>query len=125
MWGAGFRHCWILKPTYFPERALTATVTTLKLEPTALYLDWQHWGGPPEAHVQELLTHEETKAIIAVRIETPPRHSSAVPGLRGMMTCVSVVKYALGIRAPLVWTPKALCDYLVRHRNGQPVQREI
>lgn len=38
--------------------------------------------------------------------------------MRGMMTCVTITKHLLGIRAWWVMTPKQLAKHLVRKHNG-------
>lgn len=119
----GFRHCWIMRPTYSPERGLSAIKTTLKIEPVADYLHVEHWSKSPDDAANEVNDRPETTAVVAVRVTLPPEEVSFPRGIRGISTCVSLVKYGLGLRAWSVWTPKHLCDYLLLHRAGKILQQ--
>lgn len=115
----GFRHCWVIKPHYWPKRGLASIHSSIKIEPMAAYLDVEHWPETAAEAAQIFANDETTTAVVAVRITLPP---VAPPFLGGIRTCVTIVKFAIGIRAPFVWTPKALCDYLIAHCGGTIVR---
>jgi len=119
----GFRHCWIMRPTYSPARGLAATQSTLKIEPVADYFHVEHWQKRTEDAAREINDLDETTAVVSIRATLPPPEPTFPRGIRGIPTCVSMVKYALGLRAWSVWTPKHLCDYLVLHQSGKILER--
>lgn len=111
-----WRHCWLMKAAYFPEPGLMAEVFTHKLEPLRWGMDFDFWFAHPEDVSREFLQLGAT-AVVKVRMEVPRDYLEYVP--RGFITCVSVIKAALGIRDWAVWTPKQLFLYLVRHCEGE------
>lgn len=114
----GFRHCWLMMPSYSPARGLAATISTLKIEPLGDYLDISHWQKRPDEAAAEIDALPETTVVIAFRATLPPERMTFPRGIRGLPTCVSMVKYALGLSAWSVWTPKHLCDYLLANHDA-------
>ena len=112
-------------PAYSPERRLTALQTTIKVEPLGAYLDICHWAVGTLDAALDILGQPATTAIVAVRIERPPRRIPLFGGLHGFGTCTSLIKYALGIQAWWIWTPKALCDYLLSNLGGTILTKEV
>ncbi len=56
--------------------------------------------------------------ILAVEAPTAPPSQAM---LRGPLSCVEAVKALLGLRAPLVLTPRQLASHLRVHRGARPV----
>ncbi|MDD9904801.1 MAG: hypothetical protein OXT06_14620 [Rhodospirillaceae bacterium] len=125
LWSAftdpGWRHCWLMLPAYHPAPGLMADRYTLKIEPLRWGIDTEVWWHDPEEVAQHFLDLNVT-AVVALDVTTPPPGVPFIP--RGLMTCVTVIKAALGIRAWHIWTPKALFRYVLHHHNGTLVQRE-
>jgi hypothetical protein len=61
-------------------------------------------------------------ATCVVKIAIDQKFTGAyVP--RGLLTCVSLIKAALGLKAWFVWTPEHLARYLLRS-GGSLIERE-
>ena len=118
---AGYRHVWAFAPVYYPEEGLLATRYAVKFEPLAWGIDWtQVWFEDPDA-IAQAFYRAGVHAIIKTTVDFPPR--GRPPFVRGLITCVSMMKTAMGITAPTIWTPKQLCVYMLRH-GGELVERE-
>ncbi len=103
----GWRHVMLL-------RDYQATASIL-LNPMAHYLQMSPYPAPAIEVALGLLEHGAS----IVRVFTRPQWAY---NPRGLHTCVSVVKHALGVRAPWVWTPKQLHQYLIR-QGAEPLRR--
>ncbi len=108
----GWRHCWIGIATYFPEPGLMANQWTKRIEPTT-------WGIDVDFHFISLSDAAQqayrfgATSVLKISVDTTPRRSY-VP--RGFLSCVSVLKAILGLRACWIVTPKQLHRFL--RRNG-------
>lgn len=111
-----WRHCWLILPCSYPSPGLMADVYSIKVEPVRWGIDFAVWWAEPEIVAREFYKAGVT-AIVQVDVDLPPKHSGFIP--RGLPTCVTMVKAALGLRAWNVWTPKALFRYLLEHANGE------
>jgi hypothetical protein len=118
----GWRHCWIALRLYFPSVGTMARQYTLKIEPTTWGIDvdvgWQSVDDVAQAALAAGAT-----SVLEFSVDTPPPWGY-VP--RGVLSCVSVIKAVLGLRAWWVVTPEQLHRLLVRRganevrRHGKP-----
>lgn len=113
----GFAHCWLMLPAAYPAPGLMSTAFTMKIEMLLWGLDTEVWFAPPDVVVAAFAKLPTVSAIVAYTFETPPPISRPLLGLRGLITCVGIVKATLGIENHRILTPKALFVYLVRHRG--------
>lgn len=115
-----WRHCFIVVPVYYPEPSLTADVYSLIINPITFCIRCDVIFQPPRKVVDHMLSNGYTAAIA-----WPVDHdykTDYVP--RGLLTCVSVIKAVLGIRAWYVWTPEHLARYMARH-GGELIKRKV
>ncbi len=84
---------------------------TMKMEPMATFTHMDYWMEDPENIAVEFIKQHQVKDIIKVRM----RLKSDGVIFRGIITCVSIVKAAMGIKAWWVMTPQQLRRYLLRH----------
>lgn len=112
---AGWRHCWVMTTVYWPAPGLTADryMTMVEGVVWGLHVDTV-WTDPIK--LTEDLYREGATAVLQVSMPLPPAYVHT-PAVR-LMTCVTVVKAVLGLRACWVWTPKQLFTYLVRHHGA-------
>lgn len=110
-----WRHCWLMVPAYFPEPGLMADVFTQKIEAARWGVDIDVWWADPEDVAQEFYAIGAT-AIVAVDVIVPPKGLPWLP--RGPISCVTLTKAVLGLKAWNLWTPKQLFGYLLRECNG-------
>lgn len=117
----GFRHVWAFAPVFYPHEGVLGARYTVKFEPLSWGLDWTTiWFEPPPRVAQSFL-QAGVGCIVQIAVDFPP--PGKPPLMRGPMTCVGLMKAALGIRAPWIWTPHQLCVYLLRH-GGTLIERE-
>ena len=91
----GFRHCFVL---------LRRGGVWVELQPLAHCLRVSAGGGDPAGEAFFSLAAARGWTVIPARCRAPaPRLAPIRP-----LTCVEVVKRALGLRAPGVWTPWSL-----------------
>lgn len=115
----GFRHCWLVLPSFYPEESLLAREFASKIECLKWGIDMAVWFADCATVVDHFLKTGQITVAVAVDI-TIPAHPGRIPQ-RGFITCVSIVKAALGLRAWKVWTPKQLCAYLLADCGGRVV----
>lgn len=109
--GRYWRHCFVIVPYYFPKPGLNAKVFSQIVNPITFCVK----VGVIDMHPQELakkLLDEGYTAVIKVPVDHDYK-TDYIP--RGLLTCVSLVKAIIGVRAWYVWTPKHLARYLVRN----------
>jgi hypothetical protein len=105
----GWRHCWAFWDVYHPAPGLFATRFTAKLELMRSQLDTDNWWAPPEEVAAAFLEIGVTD-IVRVRVRHAPG-SAFIP--YGWLTCVSVIKALLRVRAWRIWTPLQLHRFLL------------
>lgn len=106
----GWKHCLLLITIYFPEPNVFASRYTMRVEPTAWGLDLDVVWRSPEAVIADYLEHGCTAVLRMDRTLQPQKTLS----LRGLISCVSVLKAALGLDGWWVITPYQLFSALVR-----------
>ena len=108
----GWRHCWIGIAVYFPEPGLMANQWTMRIEPVT-------WGTDVDFNFMSLNDCAQAAydrgatSVLKMSVDTRPKRGY-VP--RGFVSCVSVLKSIMGLRACWIVTPKQLHGYL--RRNG-------
>lgn len=115
-----FRHVQLLVPAYYPEIGPMADRHTIKIEPMSWGMDIEVFWEDIDFIAEEYLKSGVT-AVVKYYVEKPPKRPGYVP--RGVITCVSVLKSFLGIRAWRIWTPWQLFVYMLCH-SGQLVTLE-
>lgn len=105
-----WRHCLMLVAIYHPWPHAFARRYTMLVEPTAwgLHLDVL-WQAPDE--VAATYYQQGATAIVKQTVNLPPNRLFAI---RGVISCVSVLKAALGIKNWRILTPYGLFAYLLR-----------
>lgn len=107
----GWRHVQVIVPMYYPEPRLTADVYSLVINPVTYAVKIDYFWLNPRKMVDEMLKDGCT-AVIEVPVDIALK-DGYIP--RGLLTCVSLVKAIIGVRAWYVWTPYHLARYLIRH----------
>jgi len=108
----GWRHCWIGIGVYFPEPGLMANQWTMRVEPVTWGIDVDFNFISLKDAAQAAYDRGAT-SVLKMSVDTRPKHAY-VP--RGFLSCVSVLKAILGLRACWIVTPKQLHGFL--RRNG-------
>ena len=111
----------MLVTLYFPKPGVFATRHTLKIEPTLWGLDVDVIWRKPEDVAAEFLAEGAT-VVLKTNVDIPPKKLFA---LRGAITCVSVLKYALMINDWRVITPFDLYRFLILRRGAKHEGRKI
>ena len=111
----GFRHCLMLVTIYFPEPGVFSQRYTMKIEPTLWGLDVDVIWRPPDEVAGEMLEQGAT-VVVKTTVDIPPKKLFA---LRGVISCVSVLKYALMINDWRVITPFDLYRFLILRRGAK------
>ena len=106
----GWRHCFVILPAVGLPASLLGSGTSIVLNPTVSHLSVQAFGRFPRDVAREALRDGAT-CVVRCRVDHAPT-GEYVP--RGPLSCVSVTKAALGIRAWWVVTPEQLARLLVR-----------
>jgi len=111
----GFRHCWVMLPAPCPAHGLLAVTYTMKIEALAWGVDTAVWWAAPD-QVAAHFARDEGVTVVGAKVQLPPpdfnHRRSSWRSLRGFITCVSIVKAALGLRGFAV-TPHQLFQQLV------------
>ena len=107
-----WRHCWIGIAVYFPEPGLMANQWMIRIEPTTWGIDLDFNFMSLKQAAQKAYDLGAT-SVLKLSVDTPPKHAY-VP--RGFLSCVSVLKSILGLRACWIVTPKQL--HRILRRNG-------
>lgn len=115
-WG----HCWAFWSRYYPQPGLLSERFATKVEMVRGYLHVDTWMVDPE-DIAGVLLQQGVTDIVRVRSTVAPGRG---PVARGLITCVTVIKAALGIGAPWVLTPQQLHAYLRRH-GAQSLRMEV
>lgn len=114
-----WRHCLVVVPFYFPAPSLTADVYSIIVNPITFTVRFDVAFKDPRGVVDEMLEYGYTAAIAV-----PVDHDYKVDYVpRGLLTCVSLVKAIIGVRAWYVWTPEHLARYLAR-MGGEIITRK-
>jgi hypothetical protein len=105
-----YRHCLALRADG-DDRSLVIDHIAAGLQVDTVYLP-----------APQLLAQMQTALTAAVLLVPPGQAQRARPCLlRPSMSCVEVVKAALGIAAPWVITPRQLAQHLRRHYAATPI----
>lgn len=116
--GRYWRHCFVIVPYYYPKPGLNARVFSQIINPTTFNVMVEVEDIHPEEFAKQLLREGYTSVI-----KVPVAHSFKTEYIpRGLLTCVTLVKAIIGVRAWYVWTPKHLARYLIR--NGAEVMKK-
>lgn len=116
----GWRHCFVVIPIYYPEPSLTADVYSLIINPITCFVRQDVIFMPPRDLVNQLLEQGYTAAVAV-----PVDHDYKIEYIpRGLLTCVSLVKALIGVRAWYVWTPEHLARYLLRN-GAELIKRKV
>lgn len=111
----GWRHCLLLISIYFPAAGVFARRYTMVVNPCGWGLHVDVIWRTPEQIVAEFVA-EGCTAVLQQTVELPPPQPFI---LRGVFTCVSVIKAALGLRNWRVVTPYGLFRFMLA--NGATV----
>lgn len=115
----GWRHCWLIMPANPPKHSLFAKAFAILIGSQTDHVSVDFVQRPSAELAQEAL---KDGATCVIKIAIDQKFTGAyVP--RGLLTCVSLVKAALGLKAWYVWTPKHLARYLLRS-GGRLIERE-
>src|SRR5690606_41531378 len=94
-----WRHCLVVVPFYYPAPSLTSDVYSIIINPIAFTVRLDVAFQEPRDVVDEMLEYGYTAAIAV-----PVDHDYKVDYVpRGLLTCVSLVKAIIGVRAWYVW----------------------
>lgn len=114
----GWRHCYLIMPAFYPEPSTSAERLSMLVNPGTDHVAIDLIRSSPAKLVEMAL---DEGATCAIKIAIDQKFTGAyVP--RGLLTCVSLVKAALGLGAWYVWTPEHLARYLLR--NGGELLRK-
>lgn len=107
----GWRHCWLVLPAFYPAPGLGAERYSVMINPGTDHVAIDVLFRSPKSIVDAALSEGATCAI---KIAIDQKFTGAyVP--RGLLTCVSLIKAALGLKAWYVWTPEHLARHLLRN----------
>lgn len=122
----GWRHCAVIVPAYYPDYSLGSDVFSMLINPLSTHVEIDLFTTHPEAFCLKTLEEGATMAI-KVPVDHNPKRDY-VP--RGFLTCVSLVKAVLGLRAFSIITPEQLARRLIlnggqileKPQNGKPLR---
>jgi len=115
----GWRHCWLIIPANPPRHSLFAKSASILIGSQTDHVSVDFVQRPALELAQAAL---EDGVTCVIKIAIDQKFTGAyVP--RGLLTCVSLVKAALGLKAWFVWTPEHLARYLLRN-GGRLIERE-
>lgn len=113
----GWRHCYLIVPAHQPGANLFAKPGSIVVNPWVSYLRIDYLPETPAAICKRMI---EEGATCAIELPVDQKFSGAyVP--RGLMTCVSLIKAAIGCNAWHVWTPEQLARWMLQH-GGKMVE---
>lgn len=107
----------MIVPYYYPKPGLNARVFSQIINPITFCVMAEVIDKHPQELAKELLDEGYT-AVIKVPVDHDYK-TDYIP--RGLLTCVTLVKAIIGVRAWYVFTPKHLARYLVR--NGCEIMK--
>jgi len=99
----GYRHCFAIRWDGF---------NWVLIEPFGSWLEVQVMPYGPKDNVPQLMVSLGHKVMYIRK----SRQNKFI--MRGILTCVTIMKHLLGIRAWWILTPKQLAKYLERKYNG-------
>lgn len=102
-----FRHCWVFWANYLGTPGLMTPRITLKTESLSNMVDIDVWHEDPEVVAQAFLP--STTDILKI---TLPFKSCVGVCPRGIITCVSMAKAVMNIKAWWILTPRQLHSHL-------------
>src|SRR5678815_3732701 len=105
----GWRHCLLIITLYFPRMHALATRYSLIVNPCGWGLHLDVVWRTPEAIVAEFI-EAGVSAVVRANVDLPPDKPYI---LRGVFSCVSVIKAALGLRNWRIITPYGLFRFMV------------
>jgi len=85
--------------------------STLKINPLSNNIKIDYIPSPVKEVADYFASHEQAKDIVKIKL---PLAEHLGYTFRGIITCVSIIKAALGIRAWFIITPQQLRRYLLR-----------
>ena len=100
---SGWRHCYAIHYDGF---------NWIEINPYSSFLDVLILDYVDDEDVPQLLVSQGHK-VVYIKKQRKDKFR-----MRGLLTCVSIIKHLLGIRAWWVITPKQLAKHLVRKHNG-------
>lgn len=106
----GWRHCLVILPRVGVSETLVGGRGAIVLNPIVSHLCVHASERSPLALAHEAL-NEGATCVVRCRVDRSPA-GEYVP--RGLLTCVSVIKAVLGVRAWWVVTPEQLARVLLR-----------
>lgn len=107
----GWRHCFIVVPSYYPEPGLMAEQHSIIIDPRTNHIAVDVLYMAPNL-VAEHALEMGAKCVIKFRVD---RRGLRAYVPRGITTCVSILKAICGIGAWYVWTPQHFATYLLRN----------
>jgi len=107
----GYQHVWLFYPKYMGPPGLLTRQHTIKVEPLSTYLDTDYWACEPEEIAEEIIKEDYILDIIKISLPLP---SNVSYNIRGLITCVTIVKFVMGLSKWFVMTPQQLHRYLLR-----------
>ena len=106
-----FKHCWVFWPNYLGTPGLMTPRNTIKVEAQSSNIDIDVWYADP-LEVAESFLPLSTDIL---RISLPFKTSFTYRP-RGIITCVSIVKAVMDLKATWVLTPEQLHRHLLKIR---------
>ena len=105
--GPAFRHCWVFWASHIGPPGLLTPKATIKMESLSAMLDIDVWYEDPNE-----IAHQFLPGATDILTLTLPFKSAMCYTPRGMITCVSVVKAVMNLKAWWILTPQQLYIYL-------------
>jgi len=106
-----WKHCWVFSPAYMGPIGLLTPRLTIRLNPLSTYGDYDFWLGSPEEVSADFIKLEEVLDIVKI---TLPLIKDSSYNIRGLLNCVTLVKYILGLKCWWVMTPQQLHRRLLK-----------
>lgn len=107
----GWRHVYVVMPVYYPAPGLAAVQYSQVINAWTDHIRADVIFEPPRVFCRKALKEGAT-CVISVSVDQKFT-GRYIP--RGFMTCVSLVKALVSVRAWYVWTPEQLARYLLKH----------
>lgn len=118
----GYGHCFAFREHWVEgQPGLLNTAFTLKVEMQQSYVDTDFWYATPAVVAEHYLRDEQVADVVRVDVDIDGRRGY-IP--RGMLSCVTVLKAVLQLRAWWVLTPRQLHQYLLL-RGGSSLRSEL
>lgn len=107
----GYEHVWVFYPKFLGPPGLLTHQRTIKIEPLATFLDTDYWNADPESIAQEFIKEDYIKDIVKIVL---PLRRSVHYNIRGIINCVTIIKFVIGLTKWFVFTPQQLRRCLLR-----------